>query len=169
MDSHWFFFYFQGYVCSSVPVTWSYHQKVSIWTSVRGHKLCLETFYLWADGALLCCVLVTGLTCRLKELPCPERCTAGTAASTTTGTTRLHPRAALYIWLTAARGHTATPPAPPSETSSLDKRWTSFSSSCTWALMCRRWPSSRAWTPASYWACSAAAAKGTHAHTASPS
>lgn len=124
---------------------------------------------MWANSALLCCVLVTGLTCRLKALPCPVHCTAGTAASTTTGTTRLHLKAALYIWSTAAHGHTATPLAPPSETSSQDKRWMSFSSSCTWALMCRRWPSSRAWTPASYWACSAVAAKRTHLHTVSPS
>lgn len=45
----------------------------------------------------------------------------------------------------------------------------SFSSSCIWASMFRRWPSSRAWTPASYWACSAAAAKWTHIHMVSPS
>lgn len=121
-------------------------------------------FYLCADSALLCCVLAIGLMCRLKAPPCPERCTAGTAASTTTGTTRLRLKAVLCIWLTAARGHTATPPAPPSEISSQGRRWMSFSSSCTWALMCRRWPSSREWTPASYWACSAVAAKRTQTH-----
>lgn len=125
---------------------------------------CCTIFYLCADSALLCCVLAIGLMCRLKAPPCPERCTAGTAASTTTGTTRLRLKAVLCIWLTAARGHTATPPAPPSEISSQGRRWMSFSSSCTWALMCRRWPSSREWTPASYWACSAVAAKRTQTH-----
>lgn len=113
----------------------------------------------WSDSSPLCCVLVTGLMCRLKAPLCPERCTAGTGASMTTGTTKRHPKAALCIWSTAAHGRTVTPPARPSETSSQDRRWMSFSFSCTWALMCRRWPSSRAWIPASYWACSAVAAK----------
>lgn len=169
MDSDWIYCIFI-FRAMFAPACLSHEVITRKWVyyPVSGDfNVVFEIFYLWADSALLCCLLVTGLMCRLKELPCPERCTAGTAASTTTGTTRLHPRAALYIWLTAAHGHTATPPAPPSGTSSQDKRWTSFSSSCTWALMCRRWPSSRAWTPASYWACSAVAAKGAHIHTVS--
>lgn len=137
--------------------------------SVKGQTSVFQPSYLCTNSALLCPILVTGSTCRLKELPCPERCTAGTAASMTTGTIRLHPKVAPYIWLTAALGLTATPPVPPFETNSLDKRWTPFSFSCTWASMCRRWPSSRAWTPARYWACSAAAAKGTRLLTESPS
>lgn len=123
------------------------------------------SFHSLADGALFCCVPATGSTCRWKAPLCPERCTAGTAASTTAGTTRRRPGPAPCTWSTTAPGLTATPPVPPSETSSQGRRWTSSSSSCTWALTCRRWPSSRAWTRASYWACSAAAAKqGTHAH-----
>lgn len=145
-------------------ITWSYHQKVSTVHFQRSLSP-YETFYLCTDSALLCCVLVIGLTCRLKAPPCPEHCTAGTAASTTTGTTRPRLKPARCIWLTAARGRTATPPAPPSEISSQGRRWMSFSSSCTWVLMCRKWPSSRAWTPASYWACSAVAAKGTQTYT----
>lgn len=47
MDTDWFmfYFYFQSYVCSSVPITWSYHQKVSTW-SQSVTKLCVWDFLL---------------------------------------------------------------------------------------------------------------------------
>lgn len=120
---------------------------------------CVCFFLLWPYSALMCCDPATGLMCRLKAPLCLEPFTAGTAASMTAGTTRRHPKLARCIWLTTAPGLTATPPARPSGTNSQGKRWVLCSSSCTWALTCRRWPNSRAWTRANYWACSAVAAK----------
>lgn len=90
----------------------------------------------------------------------PERSTAGTVVyKKTAEIINPLPKAVPCTWSTAVRGLTATQHAQRSEISRRDRRWTLSSSSCTWDLMCRRWPISRAWTQVSYWACSAAAAK----------
>lgn len=109
----------------------------------------------------------TGWTFRWKAPPCPGPSTAGTEASIATmstapavtmATKSTRPQelwgTAPYIWSTAAHGLTVTPPAPLFVTSWQDRRWVWSSSWSTWALTCRRWPSSRGWTPEHYWACS---------------
>lgn len=99
----------------------------------------------------------TGQTSRWRGRPYPVPCTAGIGACTrATKMGRLLWKAAQFIWLTAVRGLTATPRAPLSGTSSQGRRWMSSSSSCTWALMFRRWHSNRAWSPVNFWGCSAA-------------
>lgn len=99
-------------------------------------------------------VAATGSTFRWKEHLFQELCTVGTAVfMTTVETTRPHPRVAPCTWLTAAHGPTATQRALLSETRPQDRRWMSSSFSCIWALTCRRWLSSRAWTLANYWEC----------------
>lgn len=108
-----------------------------------------------------------GWTLWWEALPYPKPSTAGTeacrtrnsstaASATTTGqSTKPHPRGvALTVWLTAARGLSATPPAQLFMTSEQDKRWVRSRCWSTWASTCRRWPSSRGWIPGRCWTCS---------------
>lgn len=105
-------------------------------------------------------VVVTGLTFKSRARLYPERSTAGIAVYRKTAEIiNPLPKAVPCTWSTAVHGLTATRRAQQSEISRRDRRWTLSSSSCTWVLTYRRWPTSRAWTQVSYWACSAVAAK----------
>lgn len=135
-------------------ISFLYLSAPFLWTVLHLSNLCSITFGLPITAG-------TGRTSEWKESPSPEPSTAGTAASITTSTSTaatatwpLPWEVAFYSWSTAARGRTATPPARPFGTSWQDKRWASSSSWSTWALTCRRWLSSREWSPRSYWACS---------------